>query len=281
MRRALVFVLLVCIVSACNGSREFSFAEWFEGEWEITRSQTFPLGVPKGQLTSHDDDDEIESSLSSSSSSLQSVSDIVQHYSIVKQNGTINLLGSAYDNHTEDSHIDNELSILVEMTPGEPLSGVLKIGPIGGELSPLLSFHFIDYPTTGVFVSVGQWDQTSSYIFTIPTFDKFIITVIPANYGSSPPPSSSSSPSSPSSSPSSSVSVLVGRRIPLIEEQSFFQRNKTMFLIVGVLALQIFLKTRRSSLMGSDPSPSPPPSTATTTATTTATKKSPGSKKKE
>jgi len=272
MRRAvlLLVVLIVCIVSVCHANREFSFADWFEGEWEITRAQAFPFGRPKGEAPIHDDDDEIESPLGTAS--LQSVSLVVQHYTIAKQNGTINLIGSAYDNHTEDGNIENELSILVEMTPGDPLSGVLKTGPVGGDLSPLLSFSFMDYLATGVFVSVGQWDLTSSYIFTIPSFDKFLITVIPSTYGSASPSSTSSTPPSPSSS--SAVNVLIGKRIPRIEEQNFFQRNKTMFLIVGVLALQIFLKTRRATMSG--PEPAAPPAAAVT-----ATKKSSASKKKE
>jgi len=151
MWRISLFLVSLALVAA--EEKQFSFYEYFTGEWDVQRSTAF------------------------FKSSTQNFEELPGHYSIHKENGTVHLIGRYFQNDTATGELTNELAVAVDFET--PNSGSFKIGATEYDVSVLFKFEFIQQPN-GMVLSHGEWlgSTPGYYQFAVGTWDKFTITIL-------------------------------------------------------------------------------------------------------
>jgi len=154
----------------------------------------------------------------------QTYAELRGHYLFEKENGTLNLIGHSFDNDTSSGELLNEMEIGVEFAT--PNSGSFKTGASDFDLKSLFEFDFAAQEN-GVALSHGEWHgaKPSWYQFTMSGVDRFQITVFPKDG-------------------TPNIQVLVGRKIPVNAEKTFFQQWGTMIMIGGMFLVNGFLQRR-------------------------------------
>jgi len=207
-------LLALLVIAAGDSSPEqqagFSFYEYFHGEWDVQKS-TISLKTSE-----------------------QSLDPMQGHYSMDKENGTQNLIGQSFDNDTSTGEVTNRLAITIDFTG--PNSGAFHTGDTPDDQKQLFKFDFLPQPN-GMFISHGEWNGASPafYQFSIASWDKFTITVYPAQLADD-----------------AEITMYVGRKIPVNKEKSFFQKYSTMIMLGGFFLFQMFMqrKTRQAAPEG-------------------------------
>jgi len=148
---------------------------------------------------------------------------IVGHYSISRENETSNLIGRYFENDTTSGGIFNEMDLYIEFD--DPNSGRFKTSnPDLEDEDHLVLFEFgFHEHANGMALSLGPYhaNQGSTYKFVVASFDKFALMITP---------------------PEGELQLYLGKRIPVIQEKTFFQKYSTFIMIGGVLLFQIFMK---------------------------------------
>jgi hypothetical protein len=211
--------------SSLTSSTAFNFYEYLEGSWEIARSQ--------GVFSSND----------------LRYDSVQGRYNLLKQNGTSNLIGSYYENDTDSSEIQNQLSVEIEFH--DTASGVFKTGEDSDSMKELFRFNFVQTAAT-VPISIGSWSgsESSYYSFQCISPNSFSITVFPKAFGQS---------GREDSDDSNSILIYNGRKIVPVAPKTFFQQYGSMLLIAGLFVFNMWIKTKQS---GGHPSAAPAAATA-------------------
>lgn len=181
----------------------WTFQTFFAGEWAVQQS-TF------------------------SADGAQHKSDLVGHYSLARRDESDALEGRSFDNDTASGELSNQLSLLVEFTPGAASAGTLYTGEGDGaedELAPLFDFDFVEQPN-GMHVSRGEWKAKAgaSYQFVAVAPNSFLITV--------------------RTDGEDGEVVFAGSRVLDAVEKTFFQKYGTMMMMGAFFLFNNFMQRR-------------------------------------
>jgi len=215
-----LFVLIGVISS--QEAPPFSFYDYFHGDWIVQRTVA---SLKTGEQTSDE---------------------LIAQYTIEKENGTLNLIGKYFNNDTNTGEITNIKRIIVDFNVGGN-SGAFKVGSVLSDvtedeeeddevkehsLKTLFNFDF-SVQHNGMVVSQGEWvDGVGSYYqFLIGGWDKFTITVYPKTMNQE-----------------AEVQMFTGRKIPVLQDKSFFQKYGTMVMIGGFFLFNMFVQKKTRSM---------------------------------
>jgi len=245
--KSLILVLL-CVgigIISSEDTPQFSFYDYFQGDWDVQRTVA---SFKTGEQT-HDD--------------------LLAHYTIEKENGTLNLIGKYFMNDTTTGDITNLIRVVIDFNVGGN-SGAFKTGSIVSDMSEdedeeeddvkdhslktLFNFDF-SLQHNGMVVSQGEWFGTEAssststptststststttssssfyYQFLIGGWDKFSITVYPKSLNQD-----------------AEIVLFTGRKIPVLQEKGFFQKYGTMMMIGGFFLFNMFVQKKTRSM---------------------------------
>jgi len=190
---------LFCVSTAED--KPFQFNEYFVGEWDVQRSSV------------------------NMAANEQVADEKLGHYKILKENNTMNLEGTYFDNDTSTGEVSNNLRVYVESV--SPSAGAFKTGKIGEE--ELVSLFNYDFHSqfNGLYTSHGEWHGAAGgfYQFTVVGWDRFIITVTPKES-------------------KGEVIMYSGRKVPNAAQKTFFQQYGTIIMIGVFFFVQMFLQNK-------------------------------------
>jgi len=215
--KLLIFGLFLSLCANAE-EKQFSFYEFFNGEWDVQRSTAY------------------------FKSSAQNFEELPGHYSIQKENGTVHLIGRYYENDTSTGELTNEMAVSVDFETSN--SGTFKTGQTEYDLSALFHFDFVTQ-LNGMILSHGEWHGTNGgfYQFNVGSWDRFSITIWEKEKDDK--------------AADPAVVILVGKRI-VNTEKTFFQKYGMYALLGGVLILNMFLQSKTRSMQASRPAAARP-----------------------
>jgi len=225
MLKSLLFLSLCIIIGVVSSSEtpQFSFYDYFQGDWEVQRTTA---SLKSGE---------------------QVHEELLAHYTIEKENGTLNLIGKYFINDT-NGEISNLMRVVLDFNVGGN-SGSFKTGSQISDLSEdededddvvkdhslktLFNFDFTAHHN-GMIVSQGEWlgsEVPSYYQFLIGGWDKFSISIYPKTLNQE-----------------AEITMFTGRKIPLLQEKTFFQKYGTMIMIGGFFLFNMFIQKKTRSM---------------------------------
>jgi len=215
--------------TSSSSSPIFNFHDYLIGEWDVLKADvsysppTFDFSPYRGR------------------------------YLFDKENGTSNLIGRYFDNHTETGEVENELRVLIEFE--DTANGHWKTGKDVDSLTSLFPFSFVTHPS-GHPTTVGEWHgaDDSYYLLQINAPDKFTITVTPKQWGAG--------GEEPQSGEDVAVTVYSLRKKPEPVAKGFFQQYGTYLMLIVFFVVNLFLKSRAATSAATTASTSAPASTS-------------------
>jgi hypothetical protein len=161
----------------------------------------------------------------------------VGHYTFVASDDEPSvLLGRMFQNDTSTFEISDALSLAVvfdedSQTAGQFQTGGDPDGDDAAETTTLFPFALSTVPDMlGVALSTGEWhgEDGGRYVLQLTGNELFSITVVPA-------------------SQKADTVVFVAKKIPIITEQTFFQKYKTFFFMGVFVIFNTWLKKKTAA----------------------------------
>ena len=146
----------------------------------------------------------------------------INHYNVAAENGTSALIGTSFNNATETALISNLQNIRVTFEDESKVNGVFLSGESEETLMPLFAFAFQQLDN-GILVSQGTWGKEDTYQWMIPAPEKFLLTVYHK---------------------SGAVTTFIGKRVPKIVPETFWQKYKMWFMIGGMMLFNTFMQSK-------------------------------------